>query len=116
MRHNNYITGLYGEWTIILMIFGFLIVIAGCIWFLHRRTVASDGLTPKERDILSTQEREIVSLVRQNGGPMRQNEMIDMLPGGIEMLSEIFNALEKKGLIKRKWESREGTYIVISQT
>jgi uncharacterized membrane protein len=114
MRHNSYLLGYYGEWTIILMIAGILLVIAGAIWYLHRRTVSSGGLTPIERKALSPQEQEIISLLRQNGGPMRQDEMIDMLPGDLEMLSEIFKNLETKKLIQRRWESGQGTYIITS--
>lgn len=112
MRHGYSMSFYYGEWMIAFFIGGLLAIIVGLIWFLHRRTVASDGLTPLERENLTSWEREILSMLRQNGGPMRQDKIVDELPGDLEMFSEILQGLETKGLLQRKWEAGQGTYLI----
>lgn len=112
MRHGNYFSVFYGEWVIILLLGAVLAAITGIVWFLHRRTVDSGGLTPLERKTLTSQEQGILSMLRQNGGPMRQDEMVDELSGDLEMFSEVLKDLEAKGRLQRKWESGQGTYIV----
>ncbi len=112
MRHGNYLSLFYGEWTIIIFIGGVLALFVGLIWLLHRRTVASDGLTPVERKNLPSQEREILSMLRQNGGPVKQNEIFDELPGDLKDMTEVVKVMETKGLLHRKWEPEQGTYII----
>jgi hypothetical protein len=92
----------------------FIIVIAGVIWLIHRKRVASDGLTPIKRKELDYPEQEILSMVRQHGEPMMQKEIIDSLPGDLEDLASVMNAMESKGLIQREWRSDQGTYIVMA--
>jgi len=101
---------------IALIIIGLVLLVAGLIWLIHRRTVASDGLTPLERKNLSFQEREILSMVRQHGGPMRQDWLIDELPGDSEDLAGVILEIENKGLIKREWKADVGTYMVSTQS
>ncbi len=55
--------------------------------------VASDSLTPVERRKLPYQEQEILSMLRQHGGPMMQNEIIDTLPGDLEELSKVMKGM-----------------------
>lgn len=93
---------------------GLVILFAGLLWMIHRRMVASDGLTPRERENLSFHEKEILSLVRHHGGPMRQDWLIDELSGDNEALTTAIFELEKNGLIKRQWKSDLETYMVFS--
>ena len=116
MSHRHYFTLLYGEWVLILAMGAFLAVIIGIIWLFYRRTMDSRGLTPLERKTLTSPEQEILSMLRQNGGPMRQDEMVDELSGDLEMLSEVLKDLETKGRLQRKWEPGQGTYIVSMQS
>ena len=74
--------------------------------------MASDGLIPIERKELDYPEREILSMLRQHGGPMMQREIIDSLPGKLEDLASAMNAMEAKKLIQREWQSAQGAYIV----
>jgi len=69
-------------------------------------------LTPIEKKELEYPESEILAMLRQHGGPMMQREIIDLLPGDLEDLASVMNAMESKGLIQRKWRSDQGTYIV----
>jgi DNA-binding MarR family transcriptional regulator len=87
-------------------------VIAGVIWLIHRKRVASDGLTPIERKELEYPDREILAMLRQHGGPMAQREVIDSLPGELADIARVMNAMESKELIQRKWRSDPETYIV----
>jgi hypothetical protein len=45
--HNGSIAG--DAWMTGVIILAFVIVIPGVIWLIHRKRVASDGLTPIER-------------------------------------------------------------------
>ena len=108
--HNILLTT--GPWLMGVIIPAFITVIAGIIWLVHRRTVASDGLTPMERKDLNYLEREILSMLRQYGGPIMQSEIVDALPGDLEDLAEVMKGMEAKGLIQREWRSNQGTYIV----
>lgn len=112
MRHGHQYPLFSEPWMIALIIIGLVLLVVGLIWLIHRRTVASDGLTPLERKNLSFQEREILSIVRQHGGPMRQDWLVDELPGDSEDLAGIILEIENKGLIKREWKSDVGTYMV----
>ncbi|WP_319406982.1 hypothetical protein [uncultured Desulfosarcina sp.] len=99
-------------WMTGVIILVFVIVIAGVIWLIHRKRVASDGLTPIERKELEYPNREILAMLRQHGGPMTQREVIDSLPGDLEDIARVMQAMESKGLIQRKWRSDLETYIV----
>ena len=72
MRHGNYVSHLYGEWMIIIFIGALLALLVGIIWLIHRRTTASDYLTPVEGRKLPSLEREVLSKLRQNGGPVNR--------------------------------------------
>lgn len=108
--HNTMLTT--DPWMIGVIFFAIITVIAGIIWLIHRKRVASDGLTPMERKNLDYYEREILSMLRQHGGPMMQSEIIDTLPGDLDDLAGVMNAMESKGLIQRDWRSDQGTYVV----
>jgi hypothetical protein len=112
MRHGHQYPLFSEPWMIAVIIIGVVLLVAGLIWLINRRTVASDGLTHVERKNLSFQEREILAMVRQHGGPMRQDWLIDELPGDSEGLAGIILEIENKGLIKREWNSDVGTYMV----
>ena len=112
MSHAHNTVSMFDPWMIGGIILAFIIVIASVIWLIHRKRVASDGLTPIERKELDYPEREILSMVRQHGGPMMQKEIIDSLPGDLEDLASVMNAMESKGWIQREWRSDEGTYSV----
>ncbi len=116
MRQGNVMSLFYGEWMIGIFLGSILLIIVGIIWFLHNRNIASDGLTPVERKILPFPEREILSMLRQNGGPVKQNEMLEELSGDLKDLAEAVKTMETKGLLHRKWESELGTYIVYAHT
>jgi hypothetical protein len=109
MRHGHKYPRFPEPWMVALIIACLVLPVAGFIWLIHRRTVASDGLTPLERKNLSFHEREILSLVRQHGGPKRQDWLIDALSGDSEDLAGVILEIENKGLIKREWKSDVGT-------
>lgn len=87
-------------------------LVAVILWLIHRGTIASDGLTPLERKALAYEEREILSMLRQNGGPMAQKDIVDGLPGDFQDLAMVMKGMEDKGLIHREWDAEKGTYVV----
>lgn len=90
-----------------------LILLIACVaWLVHQKTIATDGLTPMERNHLSYQEREILSMLRQHGGPIRQDQLVEGLPGDFEDLAVVILGIENKGYIKREWKSELGTYLL----
>jgi len=109
MRHSHHPFS-YEPWMIALFIAGAIIVVILLIWFIHRRTVASDGLTGKERKELPSEQREILSLLRQHGGPMLQTELVDVMPYDLEDAAEILKDMETRGLIRRQWKQEQETY------
>ena len=113
MRHSHH-TFSYEPWMVVLFIAGLIVAVILLIWFIHRRTVASDGLTGKERQELPPEQRELLSIVRQHGGPMLQSELADIIPYDIEYIAGILKEMESKGLICREWKSDKGTYEVTS--
>jgi len=112
MGHGHYTSATADPWMFGVVVVAVIGVVAVVIWLVHRSTVASNGLTPVERKKLPFQEREILSMVRQHGGPMRQNEIVDALSGDLENLAGVMKDMETKGLIHREWESDQGTYIL----
>jgi DNA-binding MarR family transcriptional regulator len=109
MRHSHHIFP-YEPWMIALFIAGLIASVILLIWFIHRRTVASDGLTGKERKELSSEQREILSMLRQYGSSMMQTELVDIMPYDLDDIAGILKEMESKGLIRREWKSEQGTY------
>jgi hypothetical protein len=112
MGHSHNTVSTFDPWMVGGIILAFIFVIAGVIWLIHRKRVASDGLTPIERKELDYPEIEILAMLRQHGGPMMQSEIIDTLPGDHEDFARVMNAMEAKKLIQREWRSDQGTYII----
>ena len=108
MRHPHH-TLSYDPWIIALFVAGTIVVIL-LIWFIHRRSMASDGLTGKERKELPSEQGEILSLLRQHGGPMMQTELVDLMTYDLEDAAEILKEMQAKGLIRREWKAEQGTY------
>ena len=113
MRHSHH-TLPYEPWMIGLFIAGIIIIVILLVWFIHRRTVASDGLAEKEREELPSEQREILSMLRQHGGPMLQSEIADILPYDVEEIAQAMKDLESRGLIRREWKPEQRTYEIIS--
>ena len=109
MRHSHY-TFTYETWVVALFIAALIAAVILLIWFIHRRTIASDGLTGKERKELSSEQREILSMLRQHGGPMPQTELVDIMPYDLDDIAEILKGMESRDLIRREWNSEQGTY------
>ncbi len=109
MRHPHHPLP-YGPWMIALLIAGAIIVVVLLVWFIHRRTVASDGLTGKERKELPCEQKEILSMLRQHGGPMLQTELVDLMPYDLEDAADILKKMESKGLVRREWKAEQGTH------
>ena len=99
---------------IVLFVAGLIVVVILLIWFIHRRTIASDGLAGKERQELPSELRELLSLLRQHGSPMLQTELVDIMPYDSEYLAGILKEMETKGLIHREWKSQQGTYEIMA--
>lgn len=109
MRHSHH-SFPNQPWMIALFIAVVIAAVILLIWFIHRRIVASDGLTKKERQELPSEQREILSMVRQYGGPMPQSELVGMMPYDLDDITEILKEMEFKGSIRREWKSEQGTY------
>ena len=114
MRPAHHAAGGIDTWIIIIVIGVVVLLIGILIWFISRRTVRSDGLTPNERKALSSEQKEILSMARQKREPITQIEIVDIIPGGLEYVVEILKNMETKGLIRREWDSEKGTYLIIS--
>ena len=115
MRHSHHTVN-FDPWMIALFIVGLIVAIILLIWFIHRRTVASDGLTGKERKELTSQQRELLSMLCQHGGPMQQSELVDIMPYDLDDMAEILKEMESKGLINRGWKSNLGTYEITARS
>jgi uncharacterized membrane protein len=115
MRNGHHSSLTAHPWMVGIIVVALIALVAVIMWLVHRRTVASDGLMVVERKTLGFPEREILSMLRQHGAAMRQNEIVDALPGDLEDVAEVVKNMETKGLIHRQWKSDEGTYIVSTQ-
>lgn len=115
MKHSHH-TLTYEPWMAAAFLAGLVVVVILVIWFIHRRTTASDGLTGRERNELSSEQREILSILRQNGGPMLQTELADVMPYEPEDIAGILKDMESKGLVCREWKSEHGTYEITART
>lgn len=104
MGHNHHATLAVDPWFIGGALIVFTMIVAGIIWLIHQTRVASDGLSPLERKELPYPENEILSVLRQHGGAMMQNEIIDTLPGDFEELVAAINDMEIKNLVIHKAE------------
>ena len=116
MRHGHHILNGVEPWLLVIALLAFVCLIGIIVWFLHRRTVTSDGLTPTERKNLPYPHREILSMLRQHGDPMMQSEIADMMPIDPEELAETLKSMEAEGLVHRRWESQSSTYLVSIQS
>jgi len=114
MNPIHHASGGIDSWIIILIIGLVVIFIGILIWLVSRKTIRSDGLKPSERKTLPSEQKEILSMVRQKGGPISQIEIVDITSGGPEYGIEILKEMEDKGLIKRTWDSEKSTYLISS--
>jgi len=112
MRHGHEILGGVEPWLAGVVFLAIVCLIAIAVWIVHRRTVASDGLTPVERKNLPYPQREILSMLRQHGAAMMQSEMADAMPIEPEELAESLKRMEAASLIQRQWQPESSTYIV----
>ena len=109
MRHSHH-PFFYEPWMIGLFIAGAIVVVILLVWLILRRTMASDGLTGKERNELPSEQKGILSLLRQHGGPMLQTELVDTMSYDLEDAAEIIKEMESRGLIRRQWKQEQETY------
>ena len=114
MNPTHHGTGGVDAWIIIVIIVTVVFFIGILIWFINRKTVSSDGLTPDERKTLPSEQKEILSMVRQKGEPLSQIEIVDIISGDLEYVVEILKNMEAKSLIRREWDSEKGTYLISS--
>jgi DNA-binding MarR family transcriptional regulator len=112
MGRGHHFSSLGHTWMIAVLVAAGVVLIVIIFWLIHRRTLMSDGLTPLEHKKLPWQEREVLSMLRQHGGPMLQSEIIDLLPGDLQDLAEVIKVMEGKGLVNRKWDADNSTYAV----
>jgi DNA-binding MarR family transcriptional regulator len=112
MNPIHHASGGIDTWIIILIIGLAVVFLSILIWLISRKTISSDGLKPAERKILTSEQKEILSMVRQKGRPITQIEIVDMTSGGPEYVIEILKEMEEKGLIKRTWNSEKNTYLI----
>lgn len=115
MNPIHHASGGTDSWIIILIIGVAVVLIGILIWLISRKTVSSDGLKPAERKVLPSEQKEILSMVRQKGEPISQIEIVDMTSGGPEYAIEILKEMEDKGVIKRTWDSEKNTYLISCQ-
>jgi len=101
---------------IVVFLASLAVFIVLLIWFIHRRTVASDGLTGKERQELPSEQREILSMICQHGGPTQQTELVDIMPYDLDDIAKTLKEMETKGLISREWKSEQGTYEITARS
>jgi DNA-binding MarR family transcriptional regulator len=114
MNQTHHAAGGIDTWIIFVLIGTIILIIGILIWFISRRTVSSDGLTPNEKKTLSSEQKEILAMARQKGEPLMQIEIVDIIPGGLEYVVEILKNMESKGLIRREWDSEKRTYLISS--
>jgi len=112
MSPSHHTAGGIDSWIVFVLIGAVILVMGILIWFISRRTVSSDGLTPNERKMLSSEQKEILSMARQKGEPLTQIEIVDVIPGGLDCVVEILKNMETEGLIRRRWDSEKRTYLI----
>ena len=114
MEHGHHAIGGVEPWQIGAGIIALACVVAIILWIVHRRTVASDGLTPMERKSLPHPQREILSMLRQCGGSMMQPQIVEALPVRLEDVTDALKELESQTLIRRQWDSEKNTFTVLA--
>lgn len=58
----------------------------------------------------------IAALLRQNGGPMLQTGLVDIMPYDLEEITGVLKEMESKGLICQEWKSEQGTYEITARS
>jgi len=114
MWPSHHAAGGIDSWIIFVIIGSVILLIGILIWFISRKTLSSDGLTPNERKALSSEQKEILSMVRQKGEPVTQIEIVDNISGDLEYVAQILKNMEARGLIRREWDPEKRTYLISS--
>jgi len=99
MEHGHHTSLTAHQWIIGVGVVALIGVVAVILWLIYRRTVAPGGVTPVERKNRPYEQREIQSMLRQHGGPMIQDEILDALAGDLDDLAAVMRSMETKGLI-----------------
>ena len=107
MNHHGHLGPAAWIWLVLGGILLIVVIIAVLSYFRGRQ---SDGLSRTERRELNSTQAEILAMIRQNGGPVLQTEIANLLPYDIEEIVGMLKNLESRGLIRRVWKLDNETY------
>ena len=68
------------------------------------------GLTEKQKETFEDLEAQIVSMLIQHGGSIKQNEISSNLDLPLDLITSKLLELEKEGTLERTWRVDEFTY------
>lgn len=99
-------------WTLVAILGGIFLLVFLLIVLIRRHNTGSDGLTPVEKKTLSREQKEILAMLRQQGGAMIQTEIADNTGGDLSYVVDILLELERNGKIRRFWNVEKGSFLV----
>ena len=93
-----------------------ILLIALCVFFIKIKTGRKEvsGLTQEQTATLDNFEAQVTALLNQHGGSLTQMEIRNFLGLPAEIVAERLLALEKDGMIERKWLNAQFTFKVLS--
>jgi len=98
----------YIFWIIVICI---VIVIALVLLLQsHQEQAKIKGLTDKQKETLENIDAQILSMLIQHGGSLKQNEITSNLDLPQDIITTTLLDLEKQDMITREWLADEFTY------
>ena len=95
-------------WIIVICI-----VVIVAIWFIvqsNQEQTNSKGLTDKQKETLENIDAQILSMLIQKGGSLKQTEIATNLDLPQDVITTTLLDLEKQDTITREWLAEEFTY------
>ncbi|MBN1848909.1 MAG: hypothetical protein JW932_10025 [Deltaproteobacteria bacterium] len=99
-------------WMLLAIGVGIILLIFILIMIIRRHDIRSNGLTPIENKSLSGEQKEVLAMLRQQGGSMLQTDIADNIGSDHGYMVNILLDLERSGKIIRDWNSEKGAFLV----
>jgi len=109
LRHAH---GFSVAWGLLIAGVVFVAAIAGLAAVLLARPGPVRRTGQAQRQDLGPMEQEMLAMLRQKGGPLRQPELTDALPADADDIALALRDLERRGLVRREWSHKEQAYLV----
>lgn len=98
------------NFIIIILVIAVVVVV---LYVIFNYNSKNKNMTNEEGEIPENLDGQILAMLTQFGGEMKQSEICANLNLSVKILADELNRLEKEGRIRRRWLKEDYTFSVI---